>query len=46
MCFNYIRQKISTVYLRNPEQLRADCALVFNNAMLFNLPKTKVHKEA
>jgi len=46
MCFKYIKQKITTTYLRNPEQLRSDCALIFANAVTFNLPKTKVHKEA
>ena len=46
MCFKYIRQKINSVYLRNPEELKKDVNLIFNNATLYNNPKNKVHKEA
>ncbi len=45
MCFKYIKQRLSN-FLRNPEQLKADIALIFSNATLYNLPKHKVHKEA
>jgi hypothetical protein len=46
MCFKYVKQQIYKLYLRNPEQLQADIALIFSNAKLFNLPKHKVHKDA
>jgi hypothetical protein len=50
MCFAYIKDKskISGVnpYLIDPSSLRRDISLIFENAMKFNLPKHKVHKEA
>jgi alpha-D-ribose 1-methylphosphonate 5-triphosphate diphosphatase PhnM len=33
-------------YLTDPASMRKDISLIFENAMKFNLPKHKVHKEA
>jgi hypothetical protein len=47
MCFAYIRDRAKTsYYLKDPMALRKDISLIFDNAMKFNLPKHKVHKEA
>lgn len=50
MCFKYIRERAKGTqgshYLTDPGGLRKDIALIFDNAMKFNLPKHKVHKEA
>lgn len=47
MCFQYIRERArTTLYLTDALALRRDVALIFDNAMKFNLPKHKVHKEA
>jgi hypothetical protein len=50
MCFKYIRERAkgisSSLYLTDPAALRREIALIFENAMKFNLPKHKVHKEA
>ena len=47
MCFQYLRDRARTnLYLQDPSALRRDVNLIFENAMKFNLPKHKVHKEA
>lgn len=51
MCFTYVRERAARIYLDNqyliePSTLRTDIALIFENAMKFNLPKHKVHREA
>ena len=50
MCFKYIRDRAkgtsSSIYLTDPSALRRDIAQIFENAIKFNLPKHKVHKEA
>ena len=47
MCFEYVKQKAkSNMYLRDPSALRRDIALIFDNAMKYNQPKHKAHKEA
>lgn len=47
MCFAYVRTRAkSGMYLSDPQALRRDIALIFENAIKFNLPKHKVHKEA
>ena len=50
MCFNYVRDKAKAngdnKYLTDPASMRKDISLIFENAMKFNLPKHKVHKEA
>ena len=45
MCFKYIREKVSD-YVRSPELLKSDVNLIFQNAITFNQPKHKVHKDA
>ena len=46
MCFKYIWAKGVSIYLKNPELLKADINLMFSNALLYNQPNTKVHKIA
>lgn len=47
MCFNEVRNRAKTsLYINDPAALRRDISLIFDNAMKFNLPKHKVHKEA
>ena len=50
MCFKYVKDRAkgtsTSHYLTEPSFLRRDISLIFDNAMKFNLPKHKVHKEA
>ena len=47
MCFAYVKKRaIEGLYLTDPPALRRDIALIFENAMKFNQPKHKIHKEA
>ena len=45
MCFQYIRERYQQ-YLRNPDQLKSDVTLIFQNAMNFNPVKHKFYKDA
>jgi hypothetical protein len=47
MCFANVRERAKTnTYLIEPSALRRDINLIFDNAMRFNLPKHRVHKDA
>lgn len=47
MCFTNVRERAkTTLYLTEPSALRRDINLIFDNAMRFNLPKHRVHKDA
>jgi hypothetical protein len=47
MCFKFIEDKLKTsYYLEEPQEFVDDLKLIFENAKLYNMPNTKVHKEA
>ncbi len=47
ICFSVIKTKaFEGIYLESPDDLINDIKLIFTNAMNYNFPNTKVHKEA
>ena len=47
MCFKVMKEKaIQGKYLFEPEEMKADFELICNNAKTFNMPKTRIYKEA
>jgi hypothetical protein len=47
MCFQWMKEKIEKgVYLESPEEFENDFATIFTNAKIFNMPNTKIYKEA
>ncbi len=47
MCFQWMKDKIEKgVYLESPEEFENDFTTIFTNAKIFNMPNTKIYKEA
>ena len=47
MCFANVKKRAADgLYLHDVNGIRRDISLIFENALKYNLPKSKVHKEA